>query len=214
VEDLSWRLTLSELSRRLDRHRRAAVAVLVGVAVLASLSAVTPKPRPTTLVWTAARDLAGGAPLQAADIALHPLPPTDVPAGALVGQRAPLGRVLAAPVRRGEPLTDVRLVGPALLAALGQDGDVAVPVRVADGAAAAALARAGDVVDVLVSSDRDGAADAARVVASAVTVLATPRADGTGGDAGLVVVAATAAQASTLAQAAVTGRLSLALRHA
>lgn len=208
------RRAASELLFHLDRHRRAVVAVLCGIAVLAALSALTPKPSPTTAVWTAARDLAGGAPLQAADVVLHRLPVQVVPAGALVALKAPLGRVLAGPVRRGEPLTDVRLVGPSLLAALGKAGDVAVPVRVADGAAAAALARAGDVVDVLASADSDAAAtDAATIVAASVTVLAAPRPDGAGDDAGLVLIAATPAQASALAQAAVARRLSLALRR-
>jgi Flp pilus assembly protein CpaB len=60
-----------------------------------------------------------------------------------------LGRLVAGPVRRGEPLTDVRLLGPSLLAAVARGPDVvAVPVRFAD-AGAAALLRPGDRVDVL-----------------------------------------------------------------
>ena len=54
-----------------------------------------------------------------------------MPAGALRDVTALLGRVLAAPVRRGEPITDVRLVGPSLLGATTA-GLVAVPVRIAD----------------------------------------------------------------------------------
>jgi hypothetical protein len=60
------------------------------------------------------------------------------------------GRVLTGPIRRGEPLTDVRLLGRGLLA--GQsDGLVATPVRIAD-ADAAQLVSPGDVIDVLAAS--------------------------------------------------------------
>jgi Flp pilus assembly protein CpaB len=137
-----------------------------------------------------------------------------------------LGRMLAAPMREGEPVTDVRLLEPSLLSALGRPGLVAVPVRLTDGAAAAAVLHPGDVVDVLsVGSEAgpdpsdpsasDPAAPAARVVADSVTVLSVPaaaRLDGNDGG-GLVVVAATATQAATLARAAVTTRLSVALRR-
>src|SRR3954454_8145642 len=180
----------------LDWHRRTIAAVLVGLALLASLSALAPKRPPTRMVWTAAHDLAGGAPIRAADVALSRLPVTAVPAGALQAGSTVVGRLLAAPVRRGEPLTDVRLLGPSLLAALGRAGQVAVPVRLADGAAAAALARPGEVVDVLAVGSLDDSAVSAdpTVVAGAVTVLTVPGRDGAAGsDAGLVVVAVTPA---------------------
>jgi Flp pilus assembly protein CpaB len=123
-------------------------------------------------------------------------------------------------MRRGEPLTDVRLLGPALVQALAVPGLVAVPLRVADGAAAAALAHPGDVVDVLATSDTGDSTDAAsrsssRLVAAAVRVLTVTTAGelGGGGDGpGLVVVAGTRDQAGALAAAA-TERLSLLLRH-
>ncbi|MBV9368603.1 MAG: hypothetical protein JO074_02135, partial [Frankiales bacterium] len=97
---------------------------------------------------------------------------------------------------------------------------VAVPIRLADGAAAAALTRAGDLVNVLgTAADDSGAAPpvgsgpATQVIAAKLTVLAVPARD-TGSDdggAGLVVVAATDAQAARLAGAAATTRLSLVL---
>jgi pilus assembly protein CpaB len=206
---------LHGLRRAVDWHRRSVTAVLAGVAVMASLSALAPKHPPTQAVWTAARDLNGGAPLRAADLLLRRIPVSLVPAGALDGRSAVVGRLLAAPVRRGEPLTDVRLLEPSLLAALAQPGQVAVPVRLADGAAAAALAHPGDVVDVLAAGTLDDSAvDASSVVAAGVTVLAVPARDtATGGDAGLVVVAVTPEQAATLASAATRSRLSLVLRR-
>src|SRR6185437_5826353 len=117
---------LHDARRTIDWHRRPIAAVLVGLAVLASLSALAPKHPPTRAVWTAANDLAGGSPIRAVDIVLARVPLPLVPAGALTSDSAVVGRLLAAPVRRGEPLTDVRLLGPSLLAALGRPGQVAV----------------------------------------------------------------------------------------
>ena len=206
---------LHTVRRTIDWHRRTIAALLAGVAVFAALSALAPKHPPTLGVWSAAHDLAGGSPIRAADIVLTRIPLTLVPAGALQAGSTVVGRMLAAPVRRGEPLTDVRLLGPSLLAALGRAGQVAVPVRLADGAAAAALARPGEVVDVLaVGSLDDSTAADPTVVAAAVTVLTVPGRDGaSGSDAGLVVVAVTPAQASALAVATTRSRLSLVLRR-
>ena len=206
---------LHVVRRTIDWHRRPITAVLAGIAVLASLSALSPKPVPTRPVWTAAHDLRGGAPLRAGDIVLRHLPLALVPAGALAAGSTVVGRLLAAPVRRGEPLTDVRLLEPSLLAALGRADDVAVPVRVADGAAAAALAHPGDIVDVLATGALDDTpSNAPAVVASGVTVLSVPGRDAAAGsDAGLVVVAVTPQQAAALASAAARSRLSLVLER-
>jgi Flp pilus assembly protein CpaB len=217
---------LHSVRRTIDWHRRTIAAVLAGVAVLASLSALSPRHPPTRAVWAAAHDLAGGAPIRTADVVLTRIPLAIVPTGALDSGSPVVGRLLAAPVRRGEPLTDVRLLGPSLLAALGRPGQVAVPVRLADGAAAAAIARPGEVVDVLAvgSLDEANGGSDPTVVAPGVTVLAVPGHDGTSGsdagssdgggsDAGLVVVAVTPAAAAALAVAATRSRLSLVLRR-
>jgi multisubunit Na+/H+ antiporter MnhG subunit len=113
-------------------------------------------------------------------------------------------------MRRGEPLTDVRLVGPALLGSLARDGLVAAPVRIAD-AGASRLLKPGDIVDVLAANDRDTRASAP-VLAHGVRVITVPAAeDAAGGlDSGaLVVLATTPATAALLARAAVTARLSV-----
>lgn len=192
---LSW----TALRRLLAARRRVVAAVLAGLAVLCGLSAVRPAGPPTVLVLAAARDLAPGAPLGLADLRAVALPASVVPAGALRPGAEVLGRLVAGAVRQGEPLTDVRLVGPGLFAALAP-GSVAVPVRFAD-AGGTALLRAGDRIDVLaapamslgldpalagpapppVLGDAAGAAGArppppleARVVAADVVVLAVP----------------------------------------
>ena len=104
----------------------------------------------------------------------------------------PVGQVLAAPLRSGEPVTDVRLVGPELTA--GQPGLVAVPVRLPD-PGMVALLDVGDRIDLLATDPQEGGAS---VVATDVPVLAIPAADDRTSASGLpgrlVVVGAEAAQ--------------------
>src|SRR4051794_15438915 len=196
--------------------RRLLAALCAAVAVLAAVKALTPDPPRTVAVWAAARDLSGGSPLSRHDLRPVALPLESVPAGAMTADAPVVGRLLAAPMRRGEPLTDVRLLGPSLLTALPEPGLVAVPVRVADGSAAAALVHPGDVVDVLAVDDPVNGRGTGRpvTVASAVRVVAVPgRASGSGDGGGLVVVAVDRAQAAALAEASSGARLSLALRR-
>ena len=212
------------LRRALVRQRRLVTALLVGTAVTAALSAVAPAPPRLATVAVAVRDLPGGWVLSAADVTLARVPPDAVPGGAFPDASAVLGRTLAAAVRRGEPLTDVRLLGPGLLA--GTSGLVAVPARLAD-AGSAAMVEPGDLVDVLAAAAVDPvgsglppttaqtAADpaTAMVVAESARVLAVP-ASGSGPalDGALVVLAVPPAAARRLAVAQATARLSLALR--
>src|SRR3954449_2108885 len=196
--------------------RRLLAALCAAVAVLAAVKAVTPDPPRTVAVWAAARDLSGGSPLGSHDVRAVALPIGSVPSGALRIDAPVAGRLLAAPMRRGEPITDVRLLGPSLLTALPEPGLVAVPVRVTDGSAAAALVHPGDIVDVLAVDDPVAGQGSARAltVPSAVRVVAVPTRTATSGDgAGLVVVAVNRAQAAALAEASSGARLSLALRR-
>ncbi|HEY9474842.1 MAG TPA: RcpC/CpaB family pilus assembly protein, partial [Mycobacteriales bacterium] len=87
------------------------------------------------------------------------LPPAAVPAHALTPGTVVAGRRVAGPVRRGEALTDVRLVGAGLAAGLSRSGSVAVSVRL-DDPAVAGLLRPGDRVDVLAAPGTDSAAPA------------------------------------------------------
>ena len=103
--------------------------------------------------------------LTAEDLTVHRFPSGDAPAGA---DPHAVGRTLAAPVREGEPVTDVRLVSPSLLA--GYPGRVAVPVRIAD-ADAVGLLQTGDRVDLLAADPRGGRAS---YVAVDVPVVAVP----------------------------------------
>jgi pilus assembly protein CpaB len=200
-----WR----ELRRAIAWHRRLLAAGLAAGAVALTISAVQPRPPHTVPVLAAAHDLGGGIQLRRDDVTTVRLPHRLVPAGALRPSGGVSGLTLAAPMRRGETLTDARIIGPGLLSGstpfgpsrseqlragqprgqqrTGQPGNeaevVAVPVRLAD-AEAARLVRAGDQVDVLAADaqpDGAGGYEPARTVASGVRVLAVPR---TGGDHG------------------------------
>lgn len=195
--------SLEDVRRALARRRVLLSSGLAAAAVAAGLSAVAPTAEPEVEVLTAARELVAGVPLAADDLATASLPAGVVPAGALVDAAAVVGRLVAGPVRQGEPLTDVRLLGAALLT--GSD-DVAVPVRVAE-PATAALVRAGDVVDVLSASPEGGAA--AAVVATGLAVLSVPTLGDDAGEGALLVLVADRPTAARLAAAAVTGRLSV-----
>ena len=200
---------LRDVGRAIAVRRRLLAALCAGGAAAGALTVVAPAPPATTRVLAAARELAPGRALAAGDVHTLELPPDAVPDGALGPDAAVLGRVVTGPVRRGEPLTDVRLLGLELLAALPGGDQVAVPVRIAD-PAAVALLRTGDRVDVLAATE--GAAEAA-VVAPGALVVAVPRADGAGLDpldgGALVVLAASPATARRLAQSAVAARLSV-----
>ena len=159
------RRRLRVVRRHLLLRRRLVASLLVGVAALAGVRAAAPPPEPTVVVTVAARDLPAGAPLTASDVTTRRFPLDAAPDGLA---RTVVGRVLAAPVSRGEPLTAVRLVGPGL--ARAQVGEAVLPVRISD-AGVAALLRAGDEVDLLAA---DAATGAATVLAAGVTVLAVP----------------------------------------
>lgn len=134
------------------------------------------------------------------------LPVTAAPSGVLTAVASAVGHAVAGPVRRGEPLTDVRLLGAGL--PTGGAGIVATPVRLAD-PATASLLHAGDRVDVLAAAtDATGPPGPATTVASGPTVLAVPAPGESDGAGALVVLAATLGLADRLAAAVVRSRLS------
>ena len=200
---MSGGLAPRALLRAAARHRALLAAGLAAASVATGLSAVAPPPPATVQVLTAAHDLPPGAVLAPEDLAPAAVPVELVPQGALTDLGATAGRLVAGPVRRGEPLTDVRLLGSALLP---RGAQVAAPVRLAE-PATAALVQAGDTVDVLSASPEGGAA--ADVVATALPVLSVPDLPDAAGEGALVVLAASRSTAARLAAAAVTGRLSV-----
>jgi len=172
-----WRRSVR---RAVLRRRRWLAAAAAAGAVLSGAAAVADPPPDRVPVLVADRDLPAGAVLRSADLELVDFAPGSLPAGVL--DRRAVGRTLAAPLREGEAVTDVRLVGPAL--ADPDPGLVAVPVRLPD-AGMVALLRVGDAIDLVATDPAAGLAAATDpaptagsggsvVVARGVPILALP----------------------------------------
>lgn len=200
-----------ELRRTLRARRRPLAAIFAALAVVAAVQAARPDPPETQAVVTAAVDLRAGDVLEPSDVAVVQVELALVPEGALDASDPPYGRSLAAPVRAGEPLTDVRLVQAELLTGF-DPGTVLTTVRVFD-PAAATLLEPGDRVDVVGSDPRGGLT--AEVVAYDAAVVIPPTADdaSTLGDGAPVVVAVDHSTALALAEAAVRQQLTVLLRE-
>ncbi|HEY8478309.1 MAG TPA: RcpC/CpaB family pilus assembly protein [Spirillospora sp.] len=188
---------------RLARLRRPLAALFAAAAAGLALLALRPGPPPSVRVLAAARDLPAGTTLTRPDLRPVNLPPAAVPSGAL---RSGTGRVLTAPMREGETLTDARVLGDGLLRGYGP-GTVATPVRIAD-ADAVRLLHPGDRIDVLSTPAPSSVPEAApprpegiaRVVVSDVPVVTVPSpADDAHREGALVVLATNRAQALAIA---------------
>jgi Flp pilus assembly protein CpaB len=171
-----------------------------GLVVLAAVSALRSDPHgDQTDVVIAARDLPPGIELTAADVRREKRTATTIPDGVAMDIDKVVGATLAGPARKGEVLTDVRLLGPRLAqSAAGPDARI-VPLHLSD-PALLDVVRPGDVVDVLAASDHD---EDPRVVATdAIVVLVSekPRATGANGDR-VVLVAMPAHAANDVAGA-------------
>lgn len=189
--------------------RRALACALV---LLAAAAALRPDPDDSrTDVVVAARDLAPGVELTAADVRIERQTATMVPDGSLTDLATVVGATLAGPARRGEALTDVRLLGPRLAeSAAGPDARI-VPLHL-DDTALFDLIRPGDVVDVLAADTGASDADAkpAVVATDAVVVLVSnkPTGAGSGGNR-VVLVALPAHSANEVAGAALIHTVTL-----
>jgi len=192
---------MERVQRFVFEHRRSLAALFAGLAVLLGLGSLRESPAGTEVV-VAARDLPSGTVLTAADLRTASLPPAAVPAEASTDARRLVGRLVGAPVREREMLTDWRLLDPRDLDAYGE-GLVLATVRVAAPDEVAML-RAGDVVDV-VAVDPQGEDDAV-VVARAASVVAVPPATDHGVPLQVVVGQD---EALALATAGVTSRFSV-----
>jgi Flp pilus assembly protein CpaB len=201
--------TLNRVRRWYLRHRRLLTAGFAAVAVLSLGHVVAPGSPARTAEVVAAHDLEAGSVLGSGDVRVVRTDPHAVPAHAATETAALNGRIVAAPMRAGEPFTDQRLVGRSLVR--GYPGDVvAAPIRVQD-AESVSLLRVGDRIDVY-SASGDPSRSADRVVAGAYVVTMPapdPRSDARGG--ALVVLAVTEPEAARLAQAGAAASLSVSL---
>lgn len=186
------------------RLRRPLAALFAAAAAGLALLALRPGPPPSVRVLAAARDLPAGKTLTASDVHRVAVPPSAVPSGAL---RRAAGHTLAGPMRQGEPLTDARVLGDALLHGYGP-GTVATPVRIAD-PDAVRLLHPGDHIDVLTTptpetptqQPPDTPADTAKLVVSDVQVITAPVPTDNPQEGALIVLATTRSQALALATA-------------
>lgn len=154
----------------------------------------------------AARDLAPGVLLTVDDVRVEKRSATAVPDGIRSSVDEVAGATLAGPARRGELLTDVRLLGPRLAtSAAGPDARI-VPLHLSD-SALLEMVRSGDVVDVLAAGTSEAAADPSpHVVATdAVVVSVSPKPAQRGpGSERVVLIALPAATAHKVAGVALT----------
>ncbi|MGZ4526237.1 MAG: SAF domain-containing protein [Mycobacterium sp.] len=191
-----------------------------GLVVLAGLAALRSNPAGDYAeVVVADHDLRPGAALTPADVRLEKRLAATVPDGARTDMGAVVGATLAGPTRRGEVLTDVRLLGSRLAeaAVASKAGPSAriVPLRLAD-SALIDLVRVGDVVDVLAApatGSPETPETAPKVVATdAVVVLVSAKPKGQAADGDRVVLVALPARvANTVAGSALGQAVTLTL---
>ncbi|CAA9405805.1 MAG: hypothetical protein AVDCRST_MAG60-2363 [uncultured Nocardioides sp.] len=135
------------------------------LAVLVGLRATIGPAPASTPVAVAAHDLSAGDRLSPDDVSIVAWPDALVPAGLVA---APVGQVLAASVRSGEAITDVRLLGSRLADA--HPGLTVMPLRLPD-AAVVDLLETGDSIDLSAVDPETGASEE---LATDVLVLAIP----------------------------------------
>jgi len=189
--------------------RRVVAGALVVLAAVAALRSDPDGDRSAIVV--AARDLAPGIELSDADVRIEIRSAAMIPDGSQSDVSAVVGARLAGPARRGEVLTDVRLLGPRLAeSSAGPDARI-VPLPLSD-TALLDLVRPGDVVDVLAAATSDTGPDARPhiVATDAVVVLVSEKAKGAGaGTDRVVLVALPAHAANDVAAAALVQTVTL-----
>jgi Flp pilus assembly protein CpaB len=187
-----------------------------GLVVLAGIATLRSNPDADSAeVVVALRDLRPGTALTLDDVQLERRLATTVPDGSQADMGAVLGSTLASPTRRGEVLTDVRLLGSRLAESTAGPGARIVPLHLAD-SALIDLVRVGDVVDVLAAPAADAPATgqaASRVVATdAVVVLVSAKQKVQAADGDRVVLVALPARvANTVAGSALGQTVTLTL---
>lgn len=198
----SVRRRLHRLRRAILARRRPLAALLVALAVLIGLR-TTVGPGPATVeVPVAAHDLATGERLAADDVTMMRWPADLAPSG-LTGSVT--GQVLAAPLRRGEAITDLRFIGSEL--AHAHPDLTVLPLRLPD-PAVVELLQVGDRVDLSAVDPETGESDD---LAQGVLVLAIPPVGAADSSltGRLVVVGITPERAASVSAAALRAFLTL-----
>lgn len=196
-------LTPSTVRHFILTRRRLLAAGFAGLAVFFALAAMKPTTAGGPVVVTR-HDLVSGSVLTAADLRTVSLPTARRPSHASASTAALIGRRLAGPMRRGEIVTDYRLLQPGLLA--GYDDDLVLStVRIADATQLSSV-KVGDHVNVI-GSDPQGESGSS-VIARRAVVISLPRTAGED-NSPAVAVAVPEKVGLALATAALDARLSV-----
>lgn len=198
------RLATAARSRRRGgrRARNLRRALAAGLLITAGVLALSdrPGPQPGRQVLAVVRDLGAGNTLRSSDVTT--LAVAQAPDGALRISSEAVGRLLSAPIRKGEVLTDVRLVSDA-----GPDpgpGRVAVPIRPADPGTVELLTPGVHVAVLAVPEN-----GTATVLAADAVVLSIPPPPKSDPSRRLVVLAVPTPAADRITATAATGTLAL-----
>jgi hypothetical protein len=181
--------------RTIRRILAIALVLAAGVIALSPPAATGGEP-----VVALTRDLPIGARLESGD--LQVVRATQVPDGAVMDPTQIVGRELAGRARRGEVITDVRLIDP-----VGPDpgpGRVAVPVRPADPAIVDLLGPGMHVAVIAVGED----GTAAPLATDAVVLVVTADVDRRNTDRP-IVLAVPSDSADRIVAAALAGTIAL-----
>ncbi len=190
---------MDTIRRLIFQHHRLLAAICAGLAVLAGLSAVRQSPEGVRVV-VARHDLASGHVIETSDLRVTTL--ASAPDQSLTTATA-VGRQVAGPMRRGEALTDYRILEPGALDGYGEDA-VLTSILVSDASGLTGV-RVGDRIDII-AVDPHGESKA-EVIARDVEVVTTPAPDER--DAVPLSIVTTEQIALDLAAAALESRFTL-----
>ncbi len=191
------------IRRFVFRRRRPIAATLVFVAVLTGLSAFQTE-RGGSPVVVAARDVAAGEVLTAADLTTVEWV-AKTPDGSAKDVTKFAGERTASPIGEGEALTDLRILGPALLDGYSPSA-VVTTIRIADGAALTGM-RSGDGVAVIGTDPESGKAT---IIGRDIHLLSHATVDSESSDQGVSIqVIAPETDALKLAEVSLDSRLTL-----
>jgi pilus assembly protein CpaB len=193
-------LSRRDLTRALSRHRRTLAVLAAVAAVLSAVTATATPGPPTALVVRATSPVEPGSIIQAGHVRLEAVAEAAVPEDSVRDPVEVVGRRALAGIPVGQVLTRHSTVSGRSVPA----GRLLAPVRLAD-PEVVGLLRPGDRLDVL-SADATGIA---RTLARNVRVVSVPAA---AEEARLILIDVDPATAASLAGAAVTGQVSIALR--
>ncbi|OYN88451.1 SAF domain-containing protein [Parenemella sanctibonifatiensis] len=185
-------------------HRRLASALLAGLAVLVSLTILTPAPDATAPAVRVRADVPATRALTAADLEVVELPAYALPREHLTDPNDAIGLLPTSPLIAGQILTPASVLAPRA----GEAGDERVVTVPLSDPSVLAVLRVGDRLDLLWVDSSTGEAT---MIAQGARVVALPQSDAgpLGGvtTSGTVLVAVSPADAVALARASVNGRI-------